>query len=179
MVLDIDTTLLNGKRKQKRPKRKMEMNKLLLILSLLLAACTTTPTPIENATPTQGSHIIAHNEQREDTTATVIVVRDAGTGVASYPWGIAINDRVVGKIAEEEKITLYVQPGDLSVAVAHHQDSIEWLSVDTTIAKGETQYFRVGYHTDSAMSIPILGLFMRDESRFLFIEPYEKEWDEE
>ncbi len=42
------------------------------------------------------------------------------------------------------------------------------------IAKGETQYFRVGYHTDPARSIPILGLFMRDESRFLFIEPYEK-----
>lgn len=155
------------------------MNKLLLVLSLLLTACTTTPTSIENATPTQGSHITDYNEQLADTASTVVVVRDAGTGVASYPWGIAINDRVVGEIAEEGKITLYVQPGDLSVAVAHHQSSIEWLSVDTTIAKGETQYFRVGYHTDPALSIPILGLFMRDESRFLFIEPYEKEWDEE
>jgi hypothetical protein len=157
----------------------METSKLLLVLSLLLAACTTIRTPIENAIPTHGSHITAHNEQLADTTATVVVVRDAGTGVASYPWGIAINEQMVGEIAEEEKMTLYVQPGDLSVAVAHNQKAIEWFSVDTTIAKGETQYFRVGYHTDPAMSLPILGLFVHEESRFLFIEPYGKEWDDE
>ena len=155
------------------------MSQLLLVLSLLLAACTTTQTPIENAIPTDRSHIIAHNEQRADTTAMVVVVRDAGTGVASYPWGIAINEQVVGEIGEKEKMTLYVQPGDLSVAVAHHQQAIEWFSVDTTIAKGETQYFRVGYHTDPAKSIPILGLYVRDESRFLFIEPYRKAWEDE
>jgi hypothetical protein len=157
----------------------METSKLVLVLSLLLAACTTTQTPIEDAIPTDWSHIIAHNEQLADTTAMVVVVRDAGTGVASYPWGIAINEQVVGEIAEEEKMTLYVQPGDLSVAVAHNQKALKWFSVDTSIAKGETQYFRVGYHTDPARSIPILGLFMRDESRFLFIEPYRKEWDDE
>lgn len=155
------------------------MSKLLLVLSLLLAACTTTRTPIEGAIPTPWSHITAHNEQLADTTATVVVVRDAGTGIASYPWGIAINEQVVGEIAEEEKMTLYVQPGDLSVAVAHNQTAIEWFSVDTTIAKGETQYFRVGYHTASAMSIPIFGLVMLDESRFLFIEPYGMEMNDE
>ncbi len=155
------------------------MSKLLLVLSLLLAACTTMRTPIEDAIPTHLSHITVYNEQRADTAATVVVVRDSGTGIASYPWGIAINEQVVGEIAEEEKMTLYVQPGDLSVAVAHNQKAIEWFSVDTIIAKGETQYFRVGYHTDFAMSIPILGLVIRDESRFLFIEPYGKEWDDE
>jgi len=155
--------------------------KFLLILTLLLAACSTTRTPIDAAIPIHWDNAIAYQEQTSQRNAIVKVIRDEGFAGSGCSWTIAINKKKAAHLDTNEQATFYVEPGGLLVEVRSNPESgslcgrSSWRSHHTTIQKGETKYFRVGFELNNAVFIPVIGFFVKH--REMYIEPYDKPID--
>ena len=125
-----------------------------LIVSTLLfflASCQTTPVPIEEADLVPPDRLFAYEVPTEKATATIEVIRDRGSISADCHIGVFLNYQLVARIDPGERARFMIEPGTTTVGAGRDPrgeelcgtDQYNVEHVETTLAKGETQRFRV------------------------------------
>jgi hypothetical protein len=139
---------------------------IIVALSAVLAGCFvspwhggTTPAALEKAKAAPQERLLAFQERKETTTATLVVTRDKGAlGGACY-YAVEINGKLAARLDIAETSRFYMEPG--KVLLRAGRDPLgkglcaiaqeEWTQSEILLKSGETKHVRLstdfyGFH---------------------------------
>ena len=124
----------------------------IIIPSLLaLAACSATSVTIEEAEFVPPDRLLAYQEQTDETTAKIEVIRDTGLIGSDCYMGVFLNRTLAARLAPGERAVFVVEPGTLTVrggrdpqrkAMCGMEPGMV-MTLKTTIGPDETKFFRL------------------------------------
>lgn len=139
----------------------MRREHFLVFLILTLAGCATTPVTIEAAKQAPVSRLLAFQEERQSTTAILVVTRDEGFLGGGCYYSVAINGTLAARLDVGETSRFYAEPGEVLLRAGRDpqgkglcgvvQD--EWTQRETILRPNETKYFRLSIDANGKTDI--------------------------
>jgi hypothetical protein len=118
---------------------------------LILTGCYTSPVPLKEATQIPPERALAFQKAISPPASTIEVIRDTGLGVAGCYLEIYVNETLAARIDNGEKVTFYLSPGPLALAVGPDlkgkvlcgYDPGNSTQINTTLGPNEEKVFRI------------------------------------